>query len=90
MCRAVRAMLAHMPSVRNLVNPRYMEILLDGKTNLEESFATLGTSRLEDQEGEQAKIDRILPGLGKLIKLPILLELVIRSLSRSSEMAQSN
>jgi hypothetical protein len=90
MCRALHAMLADTPLVRNLDNPRYMEILLDGKTNLEELFVTLGASRREGQDGEQPNIDRILPGFGKLIKLPTLPELVIRSLSRSETVAQSN
>ena len=90
MNRALHTMLADTPLVRNLDNPRYMEILLDGKANLEELFAELGTSRLDDYEVEQADTHRILPGFGRLIKLPTLPELVIRSLGRSSKVAQSN
>ena len=46
MCRALQAMPADIPLVRNLDNPDYMNILLDGKANLEALFAELGATHL--------------------------------------------
>lgn len=42
------------PLVKNLDNPDYMNILLDGKANLEELFAELGTTHLAGSGGLQA------------------------------------
>lgn len=39
--RVMRAMLADMPFVRNLDNPEYMKIILNGKETLEEMFAEI-------------------------------------------------
>ena len=39
-------MLAQTPLVRNLQNPEYMEILLDGKTCVEELFAEIEITQL--------------------------------------------
>ena len=43
MGRALRTMLADTPLVKNLQNPRYMDILLDGKPTLEALFAKIDT-----------------------------------------------
>jgi hypothetical protein len=90
MCRALQAMLADTPLVRNLDNPNYMKILLDGKANLEELFAELGTAHLEGEDGLQANTDRTLPGFSALMKLPTLPEQVVRSLRNPIKMAKSN
>jgi hypothetical protein len=70
MRKTLQAMLADTPLVKNLSNPAYMEILLDGKSNLEELFAeieinsgSLGTNPTTDCEN-------ILPGFRMLAKLP--------------------
>lgn len=49
--RALQAMLADTPLVKNLDNPDYMKILLDGKENLEELFAELGPINLNGYNG---------------------------------------
>lgn len=51
MCRALQAMLADTPLVKNLHNPEYIKILLDGKKNLEELFAQLGAAHLAGADG---------------------------------------
>jgi hypothetical protein len=90
MCRALQAMLADTPLVKNLDNPHYVKILLDGKANLEELFAELGATHLAGTDGLQANTDRILPGFRTLIKLPTLPDQVVRSLTKKMNMAKSN
>jgi hypothetical protein len=90
MCRALQAMLADTPLVKNLDNPDYMKILLDGKANLEELFAELGATRLAGSGGLHANTDRILPGFRALINLPTLPDQVVRSLTKKVKMVKSN
>src|SRR3989337_1156623 len=42
-------MLAQTPLVRNLQNPEYMKIVLDGKTAIEEVFAEIEITRLREE-----------------------------------------
>ena len=90
MSRTLQAMLADTPLVKNLDNPDYMKILLDGKANLEELFAELGALHIAGTDGSDADTDRILPGFRALMKLPTLPEHVLRSLRKPMEMAKSN
>jgi hypothetical protein len=90
MGRALQAMLADTPLVKNLGNPEYMKILLDGKKNLEELFAELGPANRAGTDALQADTDRILPGFRALMKLPTLPDQVVRSLGKPEEMAESN
>jgi hypothetical protein len=90
MCRALQAMLADTPLVKNLDNPDYMKILLDGKENLEQLFAHLGPVHLAGIEGLQIDAERILPGFRALMKLPTLPDQVIRSIGKPGKMAKSN
>ncbi len=90
MCRALQAMLADTPLVRNLDNPNYMKILLDGKANLEELFAELGPAPLAVNDALQDDTDRILPGFRALMKLPTLPDHVVRSARNRRKMEKSN
>jgi hypothetical protein len=90
MGRALQAMPADTPLVKNLDNPEYMRILLDGKKNLEELFAELGSAHLAGAGGLQADTDRILPGFRALMKLPTLPDQLLRSLGKPEVMAKSN
>lgn len=88
--RALQAMLADTPLIKNLDNSEYMKILLDGKANLEELFAELGAAHLDAAEGSQADTDRILPGFRALMKLPTLPDQVLRSLGNHGKEDKSN
>lgn len=90
MGRALQAMLADTPLIKNLDNPEYMKILLDGKANLEELFAELATAHLDAAEGVQAESDRILPGFRALMKLPTLPDQVLQSLGNHPKEVKSN
>ena len=78
----LQAMLANTPLVKNLDNSAYMEILLDGKADLEELFAQLSSVSLLSDETLQTDTNRILPGFRSLMKLPTLPQQVIRSLGK--------
>ena len=81
MQRAMQAMLADTPLVKNLNNPAYTKVLLDGKVNLEELFAEVAVSRpIAKFDGLEVNSDRILPGFRALMNLPALPGQIIRSL----------
>ena len=91
MHRALQAMLADTPLVKNLDNPDYMKILLDGKENLEELFATMGQSLIEEDKGMLTDTNRILPGFRPLAGLPSLPVKLIESLAAGNrDAAKSN
>jgi hypothetical protein len=78
MQRVLQTMLSDTPLIKNLDNPKYMDILLDGKANLEELFAEIGNISLEDTTESKADTDRILPGFRTLAKKPNLPDQVVR------------
>jgi hypothetical protein len=91
MHRVLQTMLADTPLVKNLDNPAYMEILLDGKENLVELFAELGPSGITNAAAEsQSETDRLLPGFRALINHPTLPEQVAQLFTRHLERSKSN
>ena len=78
MQRALQTMLSDTPLIKNLDNPQYMDILLDGKANLEELFAEIGNISLNDTAESKTDTDRILPGFRTLVKKPNLPDQVVR------------
>jgi hypothetical protein len=91
MHRVLQTMLADTPLVKNLDNPKYMEILLDGKENLVELFAELEPSWVMNATAEsQAETDRLLPGFRALINHPTLPEQVAQLFTRNLEQSKSN
>ena len=83
LCRTLQTMLADMPLVKNLGNPQYMKILLDGKANLEELFAEIGLSPLAKSDMAEPEPNLILPGFRKLLTMKNLPSLMLGvSLSR--------
>jgi hypothetical protein len=78
MQRVLQTMLADTPLIKNLDNPKYMDILLDGKANLEELFAEIGNISLVNTDASKVDTDRILPGFRTLAKKPNLPDQVIR------------
>jgi hypothetical protein len=90
MCRTLQTMLADTLLIKNLDNPDYMEILLDGKATLEELFAELATMTLANTTDLQTDTDRILPGFRVLVNLPTLPDQIVRLFTRQSQLAKSN
>lgn len=73
MRKALHAMLADTPLVKNLDQPKYMKILLNGKGSLEELFAELGSINYNGLQSNHSS-ERILPGFKKMIKMGALPE----------------
>ena len=90
MCRTLRTMLADTPLVKNLDNPEYMKILLNGKDDLEELFAELGTMPTDNFPETHVDTDRILPGFRALANLKNLPEHMIHLLTKLTEENKSN
>ena len=72
--RMLKTMLADTPLVKNLDNPDYMPLILNGKADLEELFASMDPIFLNSEIELQSGADRVLPGFRKIIKLPALPE----------------
>lgn len=90
MRRWLQTMLADTPLVKNLDNPEYMEMLLDGKANLQELFAELASMPLDGTTESQTDTDRILPGYRKVINLPNLPEQVANWFENTPKLEKSN
>ena len=69
-------MLADTPLVKNLSNPDYMSILLDGKSNLEERFAEIEMNGGAYDTKLVIGTENILPGFRSLANLPELPKLI--------------
>jgi hypothetical protein len=69
--KALRFILADTALVKNLDNPEYVQILLDGCDTLEERFAKIDSHLVAEQlKAEQKKQDRIRPEVKKMIQQP--------------------
>jgi hypothetical protein len=70
MNKTLQAMLADTPLVKNLSNPAYLDILLDGKSGLEELFAEIEINNSSLEINTATDTENILPGFRMLAKLP--------------------
>ena len=88
----LKNMLVDTPLVKNLDNPDYMTLLLNGKANLEELFASMDPMVLNNEIEKHSGVDRILPGFQKIIKLPALPEYFLKLAANANtrRAAQSN
>ena len=89
MRRVLQAMLADTPLIKNLDNPKYMELLLNGKNRLEELFAEIENNSCIDEFEPVPDTDRILPGFRKLIKMQNLPSLIFRLIGDNQTMEQT-
>jgi len=76
--KRMQTILANTPYIKNLDNPEYMKIILDGKETLEERFAEIDIKivrkELLELEQDSAKIPR---AIKKIIKMPDLPEALV-------------
>jgi len=72
MCKLLQTILADTPLVKNLDNDDYMNLLLDGKGDLEQLFADVESTINADHSDQPDKTDRILQGFRELITLKTL------------------
>jgi hypothetical protein len=82
MGRYLQTMLADTPLIKNLDNPKYLDMLLDGKKKLEELFADIDDI-IENDSGDdqECQVDKILPGFKKLMKNENLLDEMCETLN---------
>ena len=76
-------MLNDTPLVKNLENPDYLKIILDGAATLEERFSEID-ARLVQKELSRltARSKKVPPQIKKLIKMPELPDLLVALFSR--------
>lgn len=73
--KTLKGMLADTPLVRNLSNPEYMTILLQGRKDLASRFADMDIQQIRQEEKENEKRARKYPkGMNKVFKVPHLPE----------------
>jgi hypothetical protein len=70
MRKALQAMLADTPLIKNLSNPAYLKILLSGKQSLEELFAEIEINVGAAENEDPACPDSVLRNFRSLIKIP--------------------
>ena len=69
--RFLQSMIADTPLVRNLENPRYLKILLDGRATLEERFAQIDVETVRRElEAARASLEKVPLAIRQLIALP--------------------
>lgn len=86
----LQSMIADTPLVRNLDNPRYMKILLEGQPNLETRFAQMDTQAVREEMLAAGKcLDRVPANIRKLIATPVFPD-ALYSLFRKPLVANSN
>jgi hypothetical protein len=91
MRKRLQAMLADTPLVKNLSNPDYMSILLDGKSNLEERFAEIEMNGGAYDTKLAIGTENILPGFRSLANLPELPKLIAQLVNMDQMvLSQSN
>ncbi len=67
--KTLRSILSDTPLVKNLDNPQYVKIILDGCSTLEERFAKIDSSMVvEKLNAEQKKQQGIVPEMRKIIR----------------------
>lgn len=83
MSRALRAMLADTPLVRNLKNEEYLAILLDGHSTLSERFADIDAKKVHEKlKQSSATPDRIPGQLIRLLRRKSLTDEIVKIFSR--------
>ena len=83
--RMLRTILAETPLVRNLQNPHYMKILLNGKNSIEEVFAEIEIGTMRDAfRKAQDTPEKIPSKLKPLIAMPEFPEKLVNMLKRAA------
>ena len=73
-------MLAQTPLVRNLDNPQYMEIILNGKAGLAERFAEIDIVQVRKVFAEAQKVTQKYPKrMAEVFKIPNLPERLVET-----------
>lgn len=83
--RFLRTMIADTPLVRNLENPRYLEVLLNGQTTLEERFAQIDIKMVRKELlAAQASCEKVPSKIRQLIAIPTFPEAICRLFQKAA------
>ena len=83
--RYLQSMLADTPLVRNLENPRYLTILLQGQPTLEERFARIDIETVRQElRAAQASVQKVPSQIRKLIAIPTFPETISRLFQKAA------
>ena len=73
--KRLKSMLADTPLIKNLDNPEYLQIILDGNDTLEERFEKIDSRMVTEKlKMEQKSYERVSPEIRKIIQCPDLPE----------------
>lgn len=80
--KTLKAILSDTPLVKNLENPEYLKIVLDGAATLEERFSQIDARLVQQELSRQTThSERVPQKIKKLVKLPDLPDLLVALLS---------
>ena len=80
--KTLKSILVDTPFAKNLDNPDYLEIILDGCSTLEERFSKIDSRLVTEQlKAEQKKQQKISPEMKKIIQRPDLPDRLIALLA---------
>jgi len=78
LARTMKTMIADTPLIKNLANPEYLNIILDGRASLEESFAAIDIQLVRKELRDlQCTAGRMPSKIRKIIKAPDLPETLV-------------
>jgi hypothetical protein len=78
MSKTLKAMLAQTPLVKNLQNPEYLKIILNGKKTLEERFAEIDSKTVrKEMKKSQEDSEKVPSKIKAIIKKPELPEILV-------------
>ena len=89
--KTLKTMMAQTPLVKNLGNPQYMEIILDGKPNLAERFAEIDIVQVRKVFAQAQKSTLRYPKrMAEVFKIPHLPRKLVVTAKKSSNTSKSN
>lgn len=81
----LQSMIADTPLVRNLQNPRYLKILLQGQATLEERFAQIDIQTVRKElEAPEHSIEKVPSKIRQLIAAPTFLDAICRLFQKAA------
>ena len=85
MSKKLKTMLAETPLVKNIENPEYLKIILNGKATLEERFAEIDAKSVREELKESQEYFEAIPAkLRDIIKKPNLPQIVMKLFVRQA------
>lgn len=81
--RTLQTMLAETPMVKNLNNPEYLKIILNGKSSLAERFSEIDSNLIrKEMKDHQTREEKLPVAINKLIRIQGLPTLIVDSIGR--------